>query len=103
MSDRGMKKWAPFSSLIEQKSYLNNELKKKEKKAKPTVSTEQAESINRILSTYNGQKLLITYFENDDIKTISSTIKRIDVLNKRLVLSNQKTVQFKNLINLENV
>ena len=101
MSDRGMKKWAPFSSLIEQKDFLNHELKKKEKITKPVVSNEQAENINEILSTYNGQKLKITYFENSEIKELISVIKQIDVLNKRLVLPNRKTVHFKNLVNIE--
>ena len=62
MSDRGMKKWAPFSSLIEQSSVLNEMFYEKNKKAKPQISSERASKINQILSNYGGEKIKIKYY-----------------------------------------
>ena len=41
MSDRGMKKWAPYKSLNEQWSTLD-QIKKEEIKEKPKISNEKA-------------------------------------------------------------
>ena len=56
MSDRGMKKWAPYKSLIEQDVYLNKMKKEKEKISKPIISSEEAENINEILTNYHGEE-----------------------------------------------
>ena len=85
MSDRGMKKWAPFSSLIEQSSVLNEMFYEKNKKAKPQISNERASKINRILSNYGGEKIKIKYFYDGYIYEVSTIIKRIDTLNRRLI------------------
>ena len=61
MSDRGMKKWAPYKSLNEQWSTLD-QIKKEEIKEKPKISNEKAEEINDILVNYEGQELTIRYF-----------------------------------------
>ena len=55
MSDRGMKKWAPFSSLIEQSTCLEKMRFEKNKIEKPKISNERAEKINAILSNYKGE------------------------------------------------
>ena len=52
MSDRGMKKWAPYKSLPEQDPHLINTKKNKTKIDKPLISSEEAEVINEILSNY---------------------------------------------------
>ena len=49
MADRGMKRWLPFSALIEQQVYLDKMIYEKYKVEKPRVSTEQARKIDRIL------------------------------------------------------
>ena len=85
MSDRGMKKWAPFSSLIEQSTVLNEMFYEKNKQAKPSISTERAAKINQILSTYSGQELRIKYYYDGYLYELVTRIKRIDVLNKKLI------------------
>ena len=42
MSDRGIKKWAPYKSLTEQDFTLKEHKEKEEKLEKPTISTEFA-------------------------------------------------------------
>ena len=85
MSDRGMKKWAPFSSLIEQSTMLNEMFYEKHKQAKPSISTERANKINQILSNYSGERIRIKYFYDGYIYEFVTVVKRIDVLNRKLV------------------
>ena len=99
MSDRGMKKWAPFSSLIEQSTVLNEMFYEKHKQEKPSISKERAEKINQILSNYNGQKLRIKYFYDGYIYELVTTIKRIDVVNKKLIFE-EGNMPFKEIIDI---
>ena len=59
MSDRGIKKWAPYKSLPEQDFTLKGHKEKEEKIEKPTISSEFAEEINNILVNYHGETLTI--------------------------------------------
>ena len=54
MSERGMKKWAPYKSLNEQEDYLNKLHKKQEKVERPRISSDEADNINEILVNYHG-------------------------------------------------
>ena len=54
MSDRGMKKWAPYKSLNEQWDVLDNLSASEQKVERPTISNEVAEEINDKLVNYNG-------------------------------------------------
>ena len=83
MSERGMKKWAPYKSLVEQEKYL--------KKA----------SQNNV--NYHGEELEISYWRNEKINTISSILVKIDPENKKIVLPERKTIYFKELISIERI
>ena len=103
MSDRGMKKWAPYKSLIEQEKYLKKASQKNEKQERPQISSDEAENINEILVNYNGEELEITYWRNEKINTISSILVKIDPENKKIVLPERKTIYFKELISIERI
>ena len=103
MSERGMKKWAPYKSLNEQENYLNKLHKDNEKVEKPRISSDAAEEINEILVNYHGEELLITFFRNNRVQTISTVIKKIDAENKKIVLPDRKTIYFTELVGLERV
>ena len=103
MSERGMKKWAPYKSLNEQENYLNKLHKDNEKVEKPRISSDAAEEINEILVNYHGEELLITFFRNNRVQTVSTVIKKIDVENKKIVLPDRKTIYFTELVGLERV
>ena len=103
MSERGMKKWAPYKSLNEQEQYLNKLHKDNEKVEKPVISSDEAEEINEILVNYQGEELLITFYRNEKIQSITSIIKKIDVENKKIVLPDRKTILFTELIGLAKV
>ena len=103
MSERGMKKWAPYKSLIEQEKYLKKASQKNEKQERPQISSDEAENINEILVNYHGEELEITYWRNDKINTISSILVKIDPEHKKIVLPERRTIYFKELISLERV
>ena len=48
MSERGMKKWAPYKSLIEQEKYLKKAHQDNEVIARPVISSDEAEEKNEI-------------------------------------------------------
>ena len=101
MSERGMKKWAPYKSLIEQEKYLKKASGNNEKQVRPQISSDEAEIINEILVNYHGEELLITYWRNEKINTMSAILVKIDAENKKIVLPNRRTIYFSELISLE--
>ena len=103
MSERGMKKWAPYKSLPEQEKYLKKLKEGQEKVERPVMSSDEMEEINEILVNYAGEEVLISYWRNEKINSVSTTIKKIDVDNKKIVLPDRKTINFHELIKLERI
>ena len=101
MSDRGLKKWAPYKSLNEQWSTLDSLYKNEDKVEKPQISNEVAEEINDILVNYRGQELEFYYYKNGYILKEKSTIKKIDAFNRKLILNNQKIILLKDLVGIK--
>ena len=103
MSERGMKKWAPYKSLPEQEKYLKKLKEGQEKVERPVMSSDEMEEINEILVNYAGEEVLISYWRNEKINSVSTMIKKIDVDNKKIVLPDRKTIYFHELIKLERI
>ena len=101
MSERGMKKWAPYKSLNEQEDYLKKLHNKQEKVERPSISSDEADNINEILVNYHGEELLIEYWRNDKLYAVSSILSKIDPINKKIVLPLRKTIYFSELIRIE--
>lgn len=103
MADRGMKKWAPYKSLIEQEDSLKRLQTRTEKIERPILSSDEEEEINDILVNYHSQPVEIKYYRNERIYTITSTIEKIDINNRRLVLEEKKIVYLQELVGLRNI
>ena len=103
MSERGMKKWAPYKSLNEQEDYLKKLHNKQEKIERPRISSDEADNINEILVNYHGEELLIEYWRNEKINAVSSILSKIDPINKKIVLPLRKTIYFSELIRIERI
>ena len=103
MSERGMKKWAPYKSLNEQEDYLKKLHQKQEKAERPRISSDEAENINEILVNYHGEELVISYWRNNKLYTVSSVLSKIDPINKKIVIPERKTIYFAELIKIERV
>lgn len=100
MSERGMKKWAPYASLIEQKGIMAQMLHNRRKVPRPHLSIDQAEIIDRRLTILDGQPLKITYFDDGFIKTIETIITKVDPLN-RVIACGDLTIAYRDLLALE--
>ena len=103
MSERGMKKWAPYKSLIEQEKYLKKASQNNEKQVRPQISSDEAENINEILVNYHGEELNITFWRNEKLNSIASILVKIDPENKKIVLPERRTIYFRELISLERI
>lgn len=102
MSDRGMKKWAPYKSLNEQADSLQKARESKVVVEKPMISNEAAEEINEILVNYHGQELIVKYFRNGKIIEDIIIIKSIDIYEKKLVLLNRRIIKLSEIFELKN-
>ena len=101
MSDRGMKKWAPYSSLIEQATCLEEMKYQRNKIAKPILTEDQIEKINYVLQSYKkGETVKIKFYSDGYLYEIETVIKRIDLENRVLVLENGK-LKFENIIDID--
>ena len=102
MSDRGMKKWAPFSSLIEQATCLEAMKYQRNKIPKPKLTIDQIEKINYALQTYEpGQKVRIKFYNDGYLYESTVEIKRIDLENRILILDKGK-LKLENLLDIDN-
>jgi len=103
MSDRGMKKWAPFSSLIEQATCLEQMKYERNKIDKPILTDDQIEKINYVLQSYQkGQTVKIKFYNDGYLYYIETQIKRIDLENRQLILTNGK-LKFENILDIDNL
>lgn len=100
MSDRGIKKWAPYKTLSEQDFTLKSHKEKEEKIEKPTISSEFAEEIDEILVNYHGETLIIGYYKNGKILEVIDKIKKIDPYEKKLILISRKIIMIKDIVSV---
>ncbi len=102
MSNRGMKKWAPFSSLSEQASELNKIKKAKNHKEMPEMSEDISNKINIILSNYHGEMLLIKFYLNGEFYSIESTLQKIDPVCKTVIFNKfGMSIPFSNILDID--
>ena len=83
-SDRGMVKYAPYQSLVEQASYLAKMRASRQKVEKKLLAEEEADEINNILVHYDDEPVSLTYWENGVVYEITGVIFKIDATRHRL-------------------
>lgn len=97
-----MKKWAPYKTLKEQWTSLDDIETKTEVSSKPELSEDKMEEINELLVNYYGQTVLVSYYKRGFIYKEKSAIKKIDAYERKLYLSNGKIISLLDLVDLVN-
>jgi hypothetical protein len=99
MSDRGMKKWAPYASLIEQKGTVVSMKENRRKMAKPLLSQDQANEINDALLNIKNTLAKITYYRSGHALHLQGVVTAIQFDQKYLII-NEQTIAFKEIIKI---
>lgn len=99
-SDRGMKKWAPFSSLIEQATCLEKMRYEKNKIEKPKIATEVAHKINYILNNITDSIVEIKFYYNGYIYNIDARILRVNKTLK-LIVTDKGNIPFSEILDIK--
>lgn len=79
MSDRGMKKYAPFKSLKGQDQAVEEIVKRKQKLSKPELAEDRQEEIYLTLSLLRkGDRVKVAYFNAGSIEETDGEILRLE-------------------------
>lgn len=102
MSDRGIIKWAPFSSVINGDILLKEIHEEKSRIIKPTLSEEQIQELeDKILEKYNNKTLVtIFFYKSEHIYILKGIISKINTATKEITVNNQKVIFFSNIIRI---
>ena len=88
--DRGMVKYAPYKSLVEQAGSLARMRHGKEQRPKKQLSSDAAEEINRILQEYDGEEIILTYWDKGDVTCCEGVIAKIDAFERALWMEGKR-------------
>lgn len=101
-AERGMVKYQPYQSLVDQASILSRMRYEKNKRPKPHLSSDMAEEINEILIHYAREEVRARYYEDGYVYPLVGTISRIDVVNKTMTMEGRR-IPFSRLVGLERI
>ena len=98
--DRGMMKWAPYKSLIEQSTVLARMRYEKGKRPRPLISSDRARAINDILVEYEGEDVDCEYYEDGYRHHVFGAILEISKMFHYLIIG-EKKIEFRDVLNLD--
>lgn len=89
MKERGMMKWKPFISMVEQQQAVYQVLNELQKIEKPMLDESQHEQNSRILLTsfYSGQQVEIVYYEQGMLNRYKGNIEKVNEAYRYLILN----------------
>lgn len=99
-NNRGMKRWLPFSNLVEQQTFIDKMLYEKYKIDRPRVSIEQARKIDRLLKEYSSTSLTFKLYMDGYLYTYKGKIVKLDK-NKKIVYFDDFFIPLINIIDIE--
>ena len=62
---------------------------------------EEADEINYHLVNYAGEEVIITYYRNNEIQEITTTIKKISPETKEIILPDRTKIKFVELLGIK--
>ena len=99
MSERWMKKSAPFSALPEQNAYIKQAKENRLKEIEKEISDDQILEIEYILNNYSNEYVKINYF-NKKTLYVYGFITKIDPLNG-IIKVNDVSIKINSIKNIE--
>ena len=98
-NDRGMVRYAPYQSLVEQSLYLAKMRQNRAKTEKKSLFCDEMEEINEILVHYQGEPVLLVYWRDGYERQEQGTIQKIDPYRQALCI-NDTWVAFRCIVSL---
>jgi hypothetical protein len=99
MSDRGMKKWAPYASLIEQKGTLRRMKHARTESPKPLLSSDRAQELNEIILKSVGQTIVVQWYEDGQLNECSTVVTKID-LDQKIMKTTHRIIVLSSITNI---
>ena len=100
MQDRSAIKWAPFNSVINSNSLINELAQEQNKQKHPILTEDKITEIEEyILESFNSETIIdIKYYKNYQFYRVSGYITKLDPINKKIILNNEISLDFSNII-----
>ncbi len=98
--ERGMVKYAPYQSLVEQSTYLARMRQRRQRVEKKSLFSDEAETINELLTAGDGGTLSITYWSDGFMHQEEGAIQKIDPF-ARVIYINGITIPLSALQHVE--
>ena len=100
--DRGIIKWAAFDALSGYHSMLKEMQHRLGKKAKPILSDDDYELLNLNLqeAMNNRKEVELQYYSEGYVKTTYGQIKKLDFVNKTVILTTYEKILADDVVNL---
>ena len=86
MSTRGMVKYAPYRSLIEQEDVLNAMRRGKARREKKSLSNDLANEINEVLCNHRNEEVELTYYKDGRSILLEGTVQKVDEVDHRILI-----------------
>ena len=99
---RGMVKYAPYQSLVEQGKALSKMRYDKQRTPKRLLSSDAAEEINELLIHYQSEPVVVVFWRNGFFYEERGIIQRIDAQRKRIQI-NGMFVQFQEFQSIKRI
>lgn len=98
-ANRGMVKYAPYQSLVEQAKSLAAMRERKSHVEKRVLLEDEASAINEILRNYDGEVILAAYWKRGSVLETEGVIDVIDAF-ERVIWVNGERIPLKDLQSL---
>ena len=85
--ERGMKKYAPYRSLVEQSTALALMRENRNRCERKTLSSDEAYAINEILVNYAGEEIRLSYWKMGRVYREEGTITKIAPYERTIYLN----------------
>ncbi|MDT8336539.1 MAG: YolD-like family protein [Candidatus Izemoplasmatales bacterium] len=101
--DRGIIKWAAFDALNGYHSMLKEMQHRLGKKAKPILSDDDYEILNRNIqeAIINKKEIELKYYNDGYIKVTYGMVKKLDYVSKTIILSTLEKIPAEDIICVE--